>query len=226
MADKPTPPAGNGLVTADTASGTVESMRAYQRMIREMAGMATMDEGEGRQLGDEMDAILSADSLDDMWEADELGQFNAKKLSGCELDILSFVVKFAKERADDEEEINSPYVDPDSGKQMYLLIRSARLNDSGKFKKEIRLPEVGEEFTWNTSAPRIVTKIWWLLKHGYFDNHATVEARIEGTALGKGRSVEKLKPLIPVTVTERGPKRGRTTQTVHAPEAQTSETPF
>lgn len=205
MAGKDQSTAGNGLVPDDSTTGAISALPPHQRMIREMASMATLEDAAERFLGDELDRILEAENESDMWESDDFPQYNAKVLSGCEIEIISFAVKFSR---GDNEEIQSVFVDPETGKQMYLLITATRLNDTGKNKRTMRLPEIGTEFVWNTSAPRIVTKFWWLLKNGHFDNHATVKARIEGTDLGGGKSVEKLKPLTPVTITERG-RRGK-----------------
>lgn len=182
---------GNGAVDAN-AEAQVVAPNAFQRLIIKMSAIATLDDTEGRFAGDDIIPILEAETEEEMWDADERPTYNAKMLSGCALEIYGFDVKFGGANNDD---IKTPFVDA-NGKQMYLLVSAARLNNSGE-KKEIRLPEPGEIFTWNTSARNIVGKLFWMLEHGWFDNgRSPVRLRIEGTQLGDGkRSVEKLKKL-------------------------------
>lgn len=182
-------------VTA-TDPTTITGPSPFQMLLRKMAGMATIDEASGRMSGEDINPILLAETEDEMWDADELPRYNAKMLSGCQLQILGFDVKYG---TGTNEDIKTPFVSPD-GKQMYLLVQAVRLNKAGE-KKEYRLPEVGQEFTWNTSARNIVGKLFWMLDHGWFDNgHGPVNLRIEGTALQGGKSVEKLKPLTDPTI--------------------------
>jgi hypothetical protein len=173
----------------------VETLRPSQRAVLELLsgleGLATEDtDTSGGFFGDDIAAILMADDEATMWEADELPRINAKVLSGCELDLYGWDVRFS-----DSPDIVTGLIGPNSKRKMYLLVKSARLNDSGDNKGMYRLPEVGEEFTWNTSARFIVAKLYWLAKRGRFDNGSAVKARIKGTPLGGGKSVEKLKPL-------------------------------
>lgn len=172
------------------ANGTVEKANAFQLLVRKMAGMATLAEKSGVVTGEDIIPILTAENEEEMWNADERARYNAKTLSGCALQIIGFDVKFSD---GSDESINTPFIDPTTGKQMYLLVSAFRINKSGE-KKETRLPELGEVFTWNTSARNIVGKLFWMLNHGWFDPGATpVRLVIEGTNLGGTKSVEKLK---------------------------------
>jgi hypothetical protein len=187
---------GNSDV-AETATGTVQGPNAFQRLVIKMSAIAELDAGQGNTSGADIIPILEAETEEEMWEADERPTYNAKTLSGCELRIYGFSVKFGT--GGDDTDITTPFIDSRS-RQMYLLIEAARINKAGE-KKEVRLPEVGEVFTWNTSARNIVGKMFWMLDHGWFDSDAKpVMLRIEGTPLGGKKSVEKLKPLTPVTV--------------------------
>jgi hypothetical protein len=67
---------------------------------------------------------------------------------------------------------------------MYLLVRAIRL-------------DTGEEFIWNTSAPGLVSKLFWLEIH----DKLPCECVIRSTDLGGGQAVLKLKP-IPVRATK------------------------
>jgi hypothetical protein len=174
-----------------TGNGAIVAPNAFQLLVRKMAGMATLAEKSGSVTGEDIIPILNAESEEEMWDADERARYNAKTISGCSLQVIDFEVKFS-DGSDDT--ISTPFIDPASGRQMYLLVSAFRINGSGE-KKEVRLPEVGEVFTWNTSARNIVGKLFWMLNHGWFDAGASpVRLVVEGTALAGGKkSVEKLK---------------------------------
>jgi hypothetical protein len=181
------------------ASGTVTGPTLFGRLVRKMAELATMEEATGTTSGTEdIDRILGAEDEAEMWDSDELAKWNATKLSGCALQTIGFEVKFS---AGTNEDIKTPFIDPASHKQMFLLIRSFRVNNSGNVK-EYNLPPIGEVFTWNTSARSIVPKMFWMLEHGWFDEGAKpVRFIIKGTKTSAG-SVEKLKELPAGTVIE------------------------
>jgi len=164
------------------------SQKAVLEMLSSLENIATEDTDQ-RPFGDDIANILLAEDEATMWEADELPRINAKVLSGCEMAIYGFEVKFS-----DSEDIKTGLIGPKNRRKMYLLVQSSRLNDAGQ-TKVYRLPPIGEEFTWNTSARYIVAKLYWLRMHGRFDNGTAVNARIVGTDLGEGKSVEKLKLL-------------------------------
>jgi hypothetical protein len=180
------------IITADVTT-LRPSQRAVLELLTALENMATEDT-DARPFGDDIAGILLAENEATMWEGDELPRINAKVLSGCELDIYGIEVKFS-----DDPEITTGLIGPKTRRKMYLLVRSARLNGSGQ-GTVYRLPDVGEEFVWNTSARFIVAKLYWLLVHGRFDGGKSVKARIEGTDLGGGKSVEKLKPLDAATM--------------------------
>jgi hypothetical protein len=182
--------AGKAQDITTASNGTIEKANAFQLLVRKMANMATLTEKSGVVTGEDIIPILMAEDEEEMWDADERARYNAKTLSGCALQIIGFEVKFSD---GSDESISTPFVDPSTGKQMYLLVSAFRINKSGE-KKETRLPELGEVFTWNTSARNIVGKLFWMLNHGWFDPGANpVRLIIEGTNLGGTKSVEKLK---------------------------------
>jgi hypothetical protein len=188
--------------TVSTVEGKTAELRPAQRavmdMLRKMEQAATVDAGDSGQAfaGDDIASILLAETEEQMWESDELPGFNAKVISGCELEIHGFEIKFSNSVS---QEISTMFIGPETGRKMYLLVHSARLNRAGNEQK-YKLPEVGEEFVWNTSARYIVGKLFWMWQHGYFANGGTVKCRIQGTDLGDGKSVEKLKELSAPTV--------------------------
>lgn len=193
----PARPQASSPATTET-SGAIQAPTAFPLLLRKMASMATLEVTTGTSAGnDDINRILNAENEAEMWDADELPAWNATKLSGCDLQTVSFEVKFGGAN----EDIKTPYVDPESGQQMFLLIHSFRVNNAGN-TKEYNLPAVGELFTWNTSARSIVPKFFWMLAHGWFDDGAKpVRFRIQGTKTKAG-SVEKLKELPPGTVIE------------------------
>lgn len=192
-----------------TTSGTVTSSSPFQRLRRRMAEMAVLDNSDRISTGEEISAILLAEDEAAMWDSDDFDKWNAQKLSGTDLQTTNFEVRFGD--SSDDTDIVTPFTD-DKGRQMYLLVHSFRITDKQEHK-EFNLPPIGQEFTWNTSATRIVAKIFWMLDHGWFDSGAEpIRFSIQGTKLRGGRSVEKLKeftgtPMVtaPVEITEQTP---------------------
>lgn len=187
----------NGDTTAEVEeiiNADPKSLRPSQRAVLELLtwleNIATEDtDTTGGFFGDDIAAILLAPDEATMLEADELPRYNAKVLSGCELEIFGLESKFS-----DDPEIVSGLIGPQTMRKMYLLVTSARLNTNGN-GSVYKLPDVGDEFVWNTSARFIVAKLYWYATHGAFDNGGSVKLRIQGTDLGAGKSVEKLKSL-------------------------------
>jgi hypothetical protein len=167
---------------------TVITPTPFQMMIRSMA----LDAGEedGNFGGDDLNAILSAETEEEMWEADERPPLNFQHLAGCELSVLDFDVKFSR----GDSEIQTPFITPD-GKKMYLLVKCVRL--SGGNGKIFRLPEIGEVFTANTSARFIVAKLWRALTMGLINANTgqTLQCMVQATDLGGGQAVLKLRPI-------------------------------
>lgn len=187
------PKAQGGADVANATTGTIQTASAFQLLVRKMASMAVLDSTSAtRDSGEDINRILEAETEQEMWDADELAKWNAQKLSGCDIQIVGFQVQFSP---DSDSDIKTPYIDPETHRQMFLLVDSFRITNNGN-TKEYNLPEPGELFTWNTSARAIVPKLFWMLAHGWFDDGAKpVRLRIVGTPLAGGKSVEKLKPL-------------------------------
>jgi hypothetical protein len=116
--------------------------------------------------------IITAETPEEMWESDELDQVGGRDLEDVEQVLLGYVVKYSASTT-----IASPFRDS-AGRGMYLLIRSARL-------------DTGEEFSWNTSAPLVVSKILWLADHDMLEGAKVV---IRGREGGAGR-VLRLTPI-------------------------------
>lgn len=160
----------------------------FQVMLRAMEMDASAEDGNFG--GDDLNAILSAETEEEMWEADERPPLNFQHLAGCELSILDFDVKYSR----GESEIQTPFITPD-GKKMYLLVKCVRL--SGGKTTVFRLPEIGEVFTANTSARFVVAKLWRMLTLGMIDERVgrSAECMVQSTDLGGGQAVIKLRPI-------------------------------
>jgi hypothetical protein len=187
--------AGKSNVPAETAAGAPVKPTPFALMVRAMANDATASEGEFS--GDDLNAILAAESEEEMWDADERPPLNFQHLAGCEIAIIDFTVKYSRGGNDS---IKTPFTY--DGKKMYILATCTRLSDAGE-KSVLRLPPVGEIFQANTSARFVVAKIWKAMIMGLIDYRAgkSLECVVQVTDLGDGTGVLKLRP-IPKRVTQ------------------------
>ena len=181
----------------EPADGITSAPTPFQMMIHAMSQVATADETEGRFSGDDLIAILTAETEEEIWEADDRPPLNFQHLAGCEIDIIDFQVKFSR----GSSTIDTPFQTHD-GRKMYLLVSCQRLSRAGE-KKLIRLPDPGEVFQANTSARYIVAKIWAFWAKGKIDPQtgASLRALVQEIELGGDQSVLKLRPLSPQPVT-------------------------
>lgn len=183
--------------------GMVTKTTPFQVMIRAMAIDATAD--EGTFVGDDLNGILTAETEEDIWDADERGPLNFQHLADCEIAVLGVSVKFSRGQRDD---IQTPFVvnDGKTTKKMYLLVTAVRLSDAGE-KAHLRLPAVGEVFQANTSARFVVAKLWAFYTKGYISEETgkQLECVVKEIDLGDGTGVLKLRPMprrVVRTVTE------------------------
>lgn len=146
---------------------------AFLQLVGQMELEATQeDDTFPSPMVDGIVKILSAETEEEMWEADELAQTGGRDLQDVEQEILAYAIKYSTNPT-----INSAFKDS-QGRGMYLLIRSVRI-------------ETGEEFVWNTSAPLLVGKIMWLVNR----EKLPYQCVIRGRDLGGGQSLLKLKPI-------------------------------
>lgn len=177
-----------------TANGNAQPLKPFQIMCRAMSNDATIDNDE--YTGDDLNAILEAETEADVWKAVDRVPFNFQHLAGCEIQVLNLQVKYS--RGSNGNNIRSPFISPD-GKQMYLLVSVVRISDAmaGKNKGLINLPPVGEVFVANTSAKYVVAQLWRFLTMGLIDEAtgASLACSVEETDLGDGQAVIKLRQL-------------------------------
>jgi hypothetical protein len=184
----------NAPAQQETLSGTIAKPTPFQIMIRAMAMDATADDGSFS--GDDLNAILSAETEDELWESDERPPLNFQHLAGCEIEILDFSMKFSRTN---DPKMKTPFVwvdEQDNSRKMYVIAKCVRLSDAGD-KKLIRLPGVGEVFEANTSARFVVTKMWRAMTMGLINanNGKGLQCVVQETDLGDGQGVLKLRPI-------------------------------
>lgn len=181
----------NSEVQDGPANGSVETVGApFRRMLRDMAALATASAEDETFRGDTLARIYTAETDDDIWDADMVPPLNGKILAGCELQLVDLEVKYSRGDSD----MISPWVyidDKGREKKMYLLITSRRISKAGE-KRLFNLPAVGEDFQWNTSAQFLAAKIFTFYARGRFGNGQTMTAMIQETDLGGDKSVLKL----------------------------------
>lgn len=204
--------AAKGNTHSDDAApdGVITSVQArnpFTLMISGMALEATMETEQEAFAGDDINltAILTAETDDEIWDADERGPLGFRDLAGCEIEILALDVKFSRNATrPGGDEIKSVFVDPETGRQMYLLLTCVRTAETGDESKKIRLPEIGEQFQANTSARYLVAKLWRFYQLGRIDpsSGARLAGRIRATDLGGDQAVLKLRPIVKRSTTQ------------------------
>ena len=168
---------------SDAKTGTVTKQTAFQAFLTNMENLAELDTSGGGNAPNTVMAIMTAGDEQEMWEADEIDSLGGRDLVGVEQEILDFDVKFGG-----RDDIETVFVGPTTGRQMYILVQSVRLSKS----PEVPAIAVGEQFVWNTSAPAIVAKLFWARGHSMIPGFQGV---IRDTKLGGGQAVIKFKQI-------------------------------
>lgn len=146
--------------------------RALAALVQQMELDAQMEDTDPMAaIASGVEAILSAETEQEMWDADERGPLGGRDLADVELRILSYGVRFSRAN------IGSRFVGK-NGREMYVMVEATRYDN-------------GAHISFNTSAPYLVAKIVWLDRH----NKLPADAVIRATDLGAGQAVLKLKPL-------------------------------
>jgi len=190
---------GKSNIQTTGANSVAHPITPFQQMLRAMANDASAEDGNFG--GDDLNAILSAESEEELWASDDRPPLNFQHLAGCELSIIGIDVKFSR---GNNASILTPFIwtdDRGQEKKMYLLVKCVRISDAGD-NRTVKLPPIGEVFTANTSARFVVAKLWRAQILGLFDENRgmTWECMVESTDLGDGTAVIKLRP-VPKRVT-------------------------
>lgn len=164
--------------------------QVFNQLIQQMVLEAHLESEDAadRHIG-VIAAIMDA-SDDEFWDADDRTSIGGRDLGDVEMDLHAYRVVMTRGAGIP----GNPFKDPESGRCMYLELAATRLSDAGELST--RLIAAGEDFTWNTSAPRLVSKIMSMSKRGMLPGAVVVRA----TDLGDGSAVLKLKPLSARTI--------------------------
>jgi hypothetical protein len=167
-----------------------------QRMIRTMELEATADAETSANDNADLNALLTAETDEELWDADERPPLNAQHLAGCDIQFIDVRVKYSRGNlvGNDGKTAQPTFVTTD-GKKMYLLVTAVRLSDPDT-KTAVQLPAIGEEFEFNTSARYLTTKLFQFYLRGKInrDNGQRLTAFIRATGLEEGQAVLKLRP--------------------------------
>jgi hypothetical protein len=188
-----------------TTSTTV-TMTPYEKFCTILAGRATLESEEKNVDYASIEAIITSETEEEMWVADDRGPLGGRDLAGVVQIIEDIQVKWSNSPT-----ISSPFIDPKTEKALYLLITSTRYDDAKYTGKRTDL-EQGGKFQWNTSAPRLVAKLIWLEGHDRLHQPVAIEA----TDIGGGQQVLKLRPA----------PSGYVNQTSQTLEEASDESPF
>jgi len=193
----------------DATTGNVIPMSSFEKFCRVMATRAVAETEERSFDETVIEDILTAETEEEMWTADDRGPLGGRDLAGVRMICDKVEVKWSS-----NQEIRSPFTDPDSGRVFYLLITSHRTDDA---KYTGKRPDIknGDPFQWNTSAPRLVAKLMWLEGH----NRLNQDVIIESIELGAGQQVLKLRPAPSGFVNQSGP-------TLDEASAESPDSPF
>lgn len=134
----------------------VHSPKPFDTLIRRMSALASLDDGSPVST-DRLDKMLTAQTVDEIWQSGEQDSANSRTLAGVELVVDNFEVKFSRGALAGGEKITTPFVTTD-GRQMYLMVSATRISMSDK-RPDIA---IGERVEFNTSAPDVVLKLWRL----------------------------------------------------------------
>lgn len=176
-------PAAKSPTRTDSTEGTVRTMSPFERFCVTMAGRATLESEEKSFDYGAIEAIIMAETEEEMWTADDRGPLGGRDLAGLVQIVEDVQVKWSNSST-----VDSAFKDPATGRNFYLLITSTRHDDA---KYSGIHPEIhqGDKFQWNTSAPRVVGKLMWLEGHGKLAQPVTIES----IDLGGGQQVLKLR---------------------------------
>jgi hypothetical protein len=174
----------NSNANGDIADVNAQPLTPFQHLLQVMDMEATA-ETDSQAAGNDLNVLLSAETDEEAWDADERPPLNFQHLADCDLEIRSIDVKYSRGVNSD---IQSIFVSPD-GRQMYLMVECVRITNAGQ-KTIINLPKVGEVFQANTSAKYLVGKFM----NFYLRGRVPFRTHIKSVPLDGGQQVLKARP--------------------------------
>jgi hypothetical protein len=165
-------------VEQSAQSGTVEGPRPYERFVASLQRRAQeqTDRGHFELTANQMDKILTAETDEEIWDADEGGLIALKDLVGAELRITEF----------HEEKSTDPEMD--NGLGVFIVGTATLLNDA--------CGTPGEEIQFNSGVATVITKLESFRSRGTWP----LETLVTGVKSKKGEMV-RLRP-VPRRVTK------------------------
>lgn len=159
-------------VEQNAQTGTVEGPRPYERFAASLQRKAAQEKERGHfdLTANQIDAALTAETEEDIWDSDEGGLVALKDLVGAELRIEGYRIL--------------PSTDPemDNGLGVFLIGTAVLLNDvSGT---------PGEVIQFNTGVATVIAKLEAFQGHGRFP----LETLVTSVKAGKGDMV-RLRPI-------------------------------
>lgn len=162
-------------VDQNAQSGTVQEMRPWEKFTDHLQRLAQHNDSENKDIVTtaQVDKILEAESIEDVWDADEGGMYALKDLVGMELQLVS-----AKDLPSKDETKRNIF-------GTWLLMECAALTEN----KKLGIP-IGEVIMINTGVPTVIAKIKALQGKGV----NPIEFMVQGIPSGAGEMV-RLRPI-------------------------------
>jgi hypothetical protein len=153
---------------AETAeTGTVQQPRPYERFVASLQKKAEAERERGHfdLTANQMDAALTAETEQEIWDADEGGLVALKDLIGAELEITDY------------RELPSTDPTMDNGLGVFIIGTATLMNDV--------CGTVGEVIQFNTGVPTVIAKLAAFKSHGIWP----LRTLVSGVKAGKGEMV-------------------------------------
>lgn len=166
MSDK-TPAQKDGQAAAPAVRPVETFIQYLNRRAEEDSANLTFEVAASQ-----LDQILTAETLEAMWDADDFESTGGRDLVDVEQQVNGFTV-----HKSDKYTSGIPAGD---GKYFFVMVRSQKLAD-------------GLEFVWNTGAALLIGKLRWLEAMSLLGT-PQAQCVIKGTESGEG-TVLKLKPV-------------------------------
>jgi hypothetical protein len=162
-------------VDQNGTQGTVQQLRPFEKFTDHLRKEAAFNDEGNKDIvtATQVDKILTAESIEDVWDADEGGLYALKDLVGMEFELRSSKTL--------------PSKDPTKANlfQVWLLLELAALTESRK----LGIP-IGDVIMVNTGVPQVIAKIKALQGLGV----TPIQFMVQGVPSSSGEMV-RLRPV-------------------------------